>query len=125
MWERRTAIESDGETIDLLSAEDLAIAKRTQLDKDWLMIRRLVEQDYFRWRDHGEEPDPGFRLRHIRTPDLLVSVAAEFPDAAKEAAQTRRWSVPPTPSTGARCDRNSKRSAAAGGHSAGEQSIMV
>ncbi len=89
LWERRTTIESDGETIDLLSAEDLATAKRTQRDKDWPMIRRLVEQDYFRWRDHGEEPDPGFWLRHLRTPDLLVSVAAEFPEAAREAAQTR------------------------------------
>jgi hypothetical protein len=38
LWERRTTIElPDGTRCDLLSPPDLAQAKKTQRDKDWLM----------------------------------------------------------------------------------------
>ena len=47
LWQRRTTIQVEGEEIDLLSAPDLILAKKTQRDKDWPMIRRLVEQNYF------------------------------------------------------------------------------
>ena len=47
LWARRTTIEVAGEPIDLLALEDLVRAKKTQRDKDWPMIRRLVEQSYF------------------------------------------------------------------------------
>jgi hypothetical protein len=55
LWARRTSIEIDGETIDLLSLEDLVLAKKTQRDKDWPMIRRLVEQNYLQ---HLQQPTP-------------------------------------------------------------------
>jgi hypothetical protein len=35
LWERRTTIEAEGETVDLLSLPDLVQAKKTQRDKDW------------------------------------------------------------------------------------------
>ena len=41
---RRTTILVQGEDIDLLSLRDLVKAKKTQRDKDWPMIRRLMEQ---------------------------------------------------------------------------------
>ena len=47
LWQRRTTIESGGERVDILSLEDLVKAKKTQRDKDWPMVRRLVEQSYF------------------------------------------------------------------------------
>ncbi|TLD68858.1 hypothetical protein FEM03_20505 [Phragmitibacter flavus] len=48
LWERRTVIElPDGTPCDLLSLSDLVQAKKTQRDKDWPMIRRLVESHYF------------------------------------------------------------------------------
>jgi hypothetical protein len=37
----------DGELIDLLALGDLVNAKKTQRDKDWPMIRRLMERSYF------------------------------------------------------------------------------
>jgi hypothetical protein len=43
---RRTTIEVAGEPIDLLAMENLVCAKKTQLDKDLPVIRRLVEQSY-------------------------------------------------------------------------------
>src|SRR6266478_5559250 len=48
LWKRRTTIElPDGTRCDLLSLPDLVQAKKTQRDKDWPMIRRLVEAHYF------------------------------------------------------------------------------
>ena len=48
LWRRRTTIEiPGGMQCDLLSLPDLVQAKKTQRDKDWPMIRRLVEAHYF------------------------------------------------------------------------------
>ena len=68
----------------LLSIPDLVRAKKTQRDKDWPMIRRLLEADYFNHAD----PDLDwvrFWLRELRTPELLMAVAASYPDLALEA----------------------------------------
>ena len=44
LWGRRTTLEThDGTICDLLSLPDLVLAKKTQRDKDWPMIQRLVE----------------------------------------------------------------------------------
>jgi hypothetical protein len=51
LWRRRTIIELPDKTIaELLSLPDLVQAKKTQRDKDWPMIRRLVEANYFQHR---------------------------------------------------------------------------
>jgi hypothetical protein len=56
LWRRRTVIElPDGTTCNLLSLPDLVQAKKTQRDKDWPMIRRLVEAHYFQ---HCDRPNP-------------------------------------------------------------------
>ena len=87
LWERRTTIEVDGEPIDLLSAADLVLAKKTQRDKDWPMIQRLVEQSYF----HDEQSDDSalveFWLRELRTPELLIRVAARHPQSARASGR--------------------------------------
>jgi hypothetical protein len=76
LWKRRTTIELPGGTrCDLLSLPDLVEAKKTQRDKDWPMIRRLVEANYFQ---NSAKPNPAqirFWLQEFRTPQLLVEVA--------------------------------------------------
>jgi hypothetical protein len=48
LWARRTTIILPGNLrCDVLSLPDLVIAKKTQRDKDWPMIRRLLEAHYF------------------------------------------------------------------------------
>jgi hypothetical protein len=79
-------IEADGEPVDLLSAGDLVLAKKTQRDKDWPMIQRLVEQSYF----HGEGNKSDlvkFWLRELRTPEILIRVAAKHPEAARASSR--------------------------------------
>jgi len=85
LWARRTTIEFEGETIDLLALPDLVLAKKTQRDKDWPMIRRLVEGSYL---SGAPEPE-AFWLSELRTPELLIEAARRFPDAARAAAAGR------------------------------------
>lgn len=78
---RRTTVEMpDGMTFDVLSLPDLVQAKKTQRDKDWPMIRRLVEADFSGRREAATVADIRFWLRELRTPELLVAVAAAHPE---------------------------------------------
>lgn len=64
-------------------------AKKTQRDKDWPMIRSLVEVNYEQF--YGD-PNPGrigFWLGELRTPELLVEAANRFPDDAQRIAARR------------------------------------
>ena len=91
LWERRTSLElADGTVCHLLSVPDLVLAKQTQRDKDWPMIRRLLEADYFAWRHRREqEPRPEFWLKALRTSALLLEVAETFAGAAARVARAR------------------------------------
>ena len=81
LWARRTVIEAEGEPIDLLSLEDLIRAKKTQREKDWPVIRRLVETSYYS-AERSDVDRVSFWLRELRTPELLMEVARRFPDVA-------------------------------------------
>lgn len=90
LWDRRTILTvEDAQKIDVLSLPDLVTAKKTQRDKDWPMIRRLVEANY---ESFYAEPTPErirFWLREMRTPELLAEVAARFPQDARLVSDTR------------------------------------
>jgi hypothetical protein len=76
LWRRRTVIElPDGTKCNLLSLPDLVQAKKTQRDKDWPMIRRLVEAHYYQNRDRATVAQIRFWLQELRTPELLMDVA--------------------------------------------------
>jgi hypothetical protein len=80
LWKRRTVISLlDGTKCDLLSLPDLVRAKKTQRDKDWPMIRRLVEAHYFQNRGRATAAQIGFWLRELRTPELLIEVSRANP----------------------------------------------
>jgi hypothetical protein len=90
LWERRTTVtlEEVGE-VDVLSVPDLALSKKTQRDKDWPMLRRLVEVNYLTFRDEVTAPRKEFWLLELRTPALLVEAAARFGERALELASRR------------------------------------
>jgi len=47
--ERRTTMElNDGLIVDVISFPDLVAIKKTQRDKDWSHIRRLIEAHYLK-----------------------------------------------------------------------------
>ena len=90
LWERRTAFDLDGVgRVDALSLPDLVASKKTQRDKDWPMIRRLLEASYAQ-AAHAPTPELiVFWLRELRTPELLVACAASFPEQAMRLAEQR------------------------------------
>lgn len=79
LWERRTSVALGEDQWELMSLQDLVKAKKTQRDKDWPMLRRLVEVHYF---EHRENPSPAqveFWLNELRSPALLVELCAARP----------------------------------------------
>ena len=89
LWQRRTVLEVDGETVDVLAIHDLVLAKKTQRNKDWPMIQRLVEQHYFEHHGSASSPQVEFWLRELRTPELLIASASEWPEAAARLRAAR------------------------------------
>jgi len=83
LWERRTTwnLGAAGE-VDTLSLPDLVASKKTQRDKDWPMLRRLVEVSYDVDYHEPTPPRIEFWLRELRTPEILVECANRFPAAA-------------------------------------------
>ena len=77
LWTRRTTIELDGTVIDLMGLPDLVQAKKTQRDKDWPMIRRLVEVSYFANRESATKDQIRFWFLELRTPQLLIELARQ------------------------------------------------
>ncbi|MCK6501249.1 MAG: hypothetical protein L6Q38_17355 [Nitrospira sp.] len=83
LWERRTTLQGeDGMIYELMSLSDLVQAKKTQCDKDWPMIRRLIEADRVACQGTPAPEQALFWLREGRTPELLIELARQFPDEA-------------------------------------------
>ena len=97
LWSRRTTLAlSDGANgnevlVDVLSLPDLVKAKKTQRDKDWPMIRRLVDASYALHADTGAtDAQVAFWLGELRTPEYLLDAVSRFP---VEAAASPRLAV--------------------------------
>jgi len=90
LWKRRTTLQiPGGEKCDLLSLPDLVQAKKTQRDKDWPMIRRLVEAHYF---ENQTKPKPAqirFWFQELRTAELLVELATRYPAICRRLVRVR------------------------------------
>jgi len=78
LWERRNRfILPTGETVYVLSLADLVRTKKTQRDKDWPMLRRLIEADYVNDENPSREKVK-FWLLESRTPRILIELARRF-----------------------------------------------
>jgi hypothetical protein len=89
LWSRRVTIAVEGESIELLALEDLVKAKKTQRDKDWPMIGRLMERSYFERDEQPSQEQIEFWLRELRTPELLVELAEAHSEVAHRLGSAR------------------------------------
>ncbi len=89
LWARRTTLDFEGETLEVLALPDLVAAKKTQRDKDWPMIRRLVDVNYLSYRPEASPERVAFWLRELRSPELLSEVAVDHPEIARELVGER------------------------------------
>ena len=91
LWKRRQTIHlaSGVERIQVLSLPDLVQAKKTQRDKDWPMIRRLIEADYL--TDIAPNPEKiHFWLMECRTPEILDRLCQKYADQAARLVAQRQ-----------------------------------
>ena len=89
LWSRRALLTSDeGTFFDVLSLADLVRAKKTQRDKDWPMIRRLLEADYTA-TEHPSVERLKFWLLESRTPEMLRELTLAHPANSSELVSIR------------------------------------
>jgi hypothetical protein len=73
LWARRATVTlPDGFSADLMSLPDLVKAKKTQREKDWPMLTRLVEAHYFQNCATANASQLAFWFLELRTPELLL-----------------------------------------------------
>jgi len=89
LWGRRTTFAFEDETLEVMALPDLVAAKKTQRDKDWPMIRRLVDVNYLSHRDEPTSERVLFWLRELRTPELLVEAVRAHPAVAEQLIEER------------------------------------
>ncbi len=76
LWSRRHQT-ADG--FNIMALPDLVQAKKTQRDKDWPMIRRLIEADTILYPAPTKEK-LNFWLNECRTPEILLRLAQNHPE---------------------------------------------
>lgn len=90
LWKRREEIELPGVgNLPVLSLPDLVKAKKTQRDKDWPMIRRLIEADVARAPGNVEPSQVSFWFRECRTFEILRDLGNRYPALGKRIATKR------------------------------------
>lgn len=91
LWERRTTMDlNEGLIVDVVALQDLVAIKKTQRDKDWSHIRRLIEAHYLENFNKNLPEDVRFWLIEARTPEIIRSLVAKNPEIAKELTLKRK-----------------------------------
>ncbi|MEW6620889.1 MAG: hypothetical protein AB1422_16410 [bacterium] len=79
LWKHREEVElPEIGKVAVIGLPELVKAKKTQRDKDWLMIRRLIEGDIYRASVNPPQDKVCFWLLECRTPELLISLANKY-----------------------------------------------
>ncbi|MFC1496723.1 hypothetical protein ACFL52_04835 [Candidatus Margulisiibacteriota bacterium] len=92
LWKRRNRINLGfGHEIDVIGLSDLVKSKKTQRDKDWFMLKRLVENDILLNMDSNPPREKvKWWLLECRNPKTLFDLAKKYPDAATKCIKKRR-----------------------------------
>jgi len=90
LWRRRRQLKlPDVGLVNVLALTDLVRAKKTQRDKDWPMVRRLVEVDFHRRTRRPARDQATWWLLEARTAALLVELCLRYPGTARRLASQR------------------------------------
>ncbi|MDP3791356.1 MAG: hypothetical protein Q8R38_04885 [Candidatus Omnitrophota bacterium] len=90
LWARRKTIRvKNNGGIDIISLRDLVQSKKTQRDKDWLMLKRLVENDIALNRVKPTDEQVRWWLRECRSAELLIEITGKYPKETKETVTNR------------------------------------
>lgn len=85
LWKRKKAISlKGGQLIDVIGLRDLVQSKKTQRDKDWLMIRRLVENDIILNEKNPLDEQIRWWFLECREASRLIVLGKKYPHLLKE-----------------------------------------
>jgi hypothetical protein len=97
LWRRRRLVQLAGAgRVNVLSLGDLVQAKKTQRDKDWPMLRRLIEVDFHRGPRRPSKAQKALWLREARSAEFLIELCRRFSALARQVAARRpavRWAL--------------------------------
>jgi hypothetical protein len=89
LWQRRSTVTlPDKSAIEVIGLQDLVKSKKTQRDKDWLMLRRLVEND-IAVAHRPLKKKTEWWLHECRSVRELIRLAHENGDMAQECVAKR------------------------------------
>lgn len=90
LWNRRSTIGLGNDLlVDVISLPDLVAIKKTQRDKDWTHVKRLVEAHYLENREKASNSDIRFWLLESRTPEILQALSSRYPELISELKTQR------------------------------------
>ena len=90
LWKRRKIVTiNDGADVDVIGLSDLVQSKKTQRDKDWFMIKRLIENDIALNKDNPSRVQIKWWLSESRTPEYLRKLAERYPGLVNEMVSKR------------------------------------
>lgn len=90
MWERRyKLIFDERNTINIIGLKDLVQSKKTQRDKDWLMLKRLVNNDILLRNYDAAKEDIRWWFQECMDADVLIELSKKHPDIARESIANR------------------------------------
>jgi len=90
LWNRRKKLKlKNNQAIDVIGLGDLVQAKKTQRDKDWLMLKRLVEVDYLQNKNTADQEKIKWWFLESRTPDHLLELVQKYPSVALKCGKLR------------------------------------
>jgi hypothetical protein len=89
LWERRFTVKlPDKKIVDVISLKDLVQSKKTQRDKDWLMLDRLIETD-MGIVQKPKDSKIKWWLFECRNSDKLIELAKRYKLLCEECAKKR------------------------------------
>jgi hypothetical protein len=90
LWERRGKIALKGNgTINVLGLRDLVQSKKTKREKDWLMLKNLVENDILLGKDNPSADQVKWWLLESRQVDSLIELVSKYRRVAEECLVQR------------------------------------
>jgi len=89
LWERRTTVKvSSKDKIEVIGLKDLVQSKKTQRDRDWLMLTRLVDNDILIIKNPDKEKIKWW-LCECRSIQNLIELCQKYKKIAKECIKER------------------------------------
>lgn len=89
LWQNRFTVKfPDKKEVEVIGLSDLVQSKKTQRDKDWLMLNRLVENDIHFTRRPSQERIKWW-LSECRNPETLIRLARRYRSLTKQKIKPR------------------------------------